>query len=332
MVRGGLHGSPDDDEEAQDRLLRFAVPGLAAPWLLGSLASHGALHDAFTATAFVSTMVFAVGAFAALGLARLEAVRITTGGQVRQSRAWLVLVAGISVASLVIGVPAAALLGVPLAALAAAVFGPIRLLFLIAILLTTPLIVLIAAATELLRPLLPTQITLPPFTFPNIAGDPLPASTPIPTIVVIAVVVLLGLLELAVLGLIVYLRWQERRRMAVVADGDFEERSIVIPPDEPPAPSGVNPAARRRRNPSDPAGAYLAALDALQRDGRWPRRPSESPAAHARRAGAEGLTDGAFHRLAIAYQLVRYGGRSLPTRELRRTRKRLDGFRRRLGR
>ena len=83
VLRGGLHGSADDDEEVQDRLLRFAVPGLAAPWLLGSLTSQGALRDAFTATAFVSTMLFAVGAFAALGLARLEEVRITTGSDWR---------------------------------------------------------------------------------------------------------------------------------------------------------------------------------------------------------------------------------------------------------
>ncbi len=332
VVRGGLHGSADNDEEVQDRLLRFAVPGLAAPWLLGSLSSHGALRDAFTASAFVSTMVFAAGAFAALGLARLEEVRATTGSDWRQSRAWLALVAGISVASLAIGIPAAALLGVPLAALAAAIFGPIRLLFLLAILLTTPLIVLIAAATELLRPFLPQQLSLPAITFPNFAGDPLPASTPIPTIVVIAVVAVLALLELGVLGMIIYLRWQEGRRMAMVAAGDFEERSIVIPPDEPPAPRALPAAARRRRNLSDPADAYLAALEALQRDGRWPRRASESPAAHARRVGGEGLTDRAFHRLAIAYQLVRYGGRSLPSRELRRTRGRLEGFRRRLGR
>ncbi len=332
VFRGGIHASVEDDEEAQDRLLRFAVPGLAAPWLLGSLASDGALRDAFTAAAFVSTMVFAVGAFAALGLARLEAVRLTTRSDWRQSRAWLALVAGVSLASLVIGIPAAVLLGVPLAALAATLFGPIRLLFLLAILATTPLIVLIAAATELLRPFLPQQINFPQITLPNFGGDPLPASTPIPTIVVITVVVLLALLEIAVLALIVYLRWQERRTLAIAAAGDFEERSIVIPSEEPPAPRPAARRARRRRNPADPEDAYLSALDALDRDGRWPRRPHESPAAHARRIAGEGLADGAFQRLALAYQLVRYGGRRLAPRELRRTRSRLETVRRRLAR
>jgi MYXO-CTERM domain-containing protein len=332
VVRGGLHASPDDDEEVGDRLLRFGVPGLAAPWLLGSLASAGALRAAFTATAFVSTMAFAVGAFAALGMARLEDVRITTGSDWRRSRAWLALVAGISLASLLIGIPAAVLLGVPMAALAAAIFGPLRLLFLLLILATTPLIVLIAAATELLRPLLPKGITLPQIKLPNLGGDPLPASTPIPTIVVIVVVAVLALIELAVLALIIYLRWEERRRMAVGDADDFEERSIVIPPEEPPALPAALPRSRRRRNLGEPEGAYLAALDALQRDGRWARRASESPGAHARRVTAEGLAGAAFGRLALAYQLVRYGGRRLPERERRRSRRRLEALRRHLGR
>jgi len=332
VVRGGVHGSAEDDEEVQDRLLRFAIPGLAVPWLIGSLSTQGALRDAFTATAFVSTMVFAASSFAALGLARLEAVRSRTGSDWRQSRAWLALVAGISVAAIVIGLPAAALLGVPLAALAAAVFGPIRLLILLAILVTTPLIVLIAAATELLRPLLPEQIGLPHLTLPNLGGDPLPATSSIPTIVVFVVVGLLAVLELTVLGMIIYLRWQERRRMAIVAAGDFEERSIVVPGDEPPPSAPHPPARRRRRGASDPEGAYLAALDALERDGRWPRNPDESPRAHARRAAAEGLGDPGFGRLALAYQLVRYGGRRLPRGELGRTRERLGALLRRLGR
>lgn len=332
VARGGLHGSHEDDEEAGDRLLRFGIPGLAAPWLLGSLASTGALRAAFTATAFVSTMVFAVGAFAALGMARLEDVRITTGSDWRRSHAWLALVAGVSVASLVIGIPAAILLGVPLAALAAAIFGPLRLLFLLLILVTTPLIVLIAAATELLRPFLPKVGDWPQINLPGIiGGEPLPASTSIPTIVVIAVVVFLALMELFVLALMVYLRWQERRRMAGVDTGDFEERSIVVPAEEPPVTPVAPSRGRRRRDLGDPEHAYLAALEALERDGRWARRASESPGAHARRVTAEGLTETAFGRLALAYQLVRYGGRSLPNRERRRSRRRLETLRRRLG-
>jgi len=143
---------------------------------------------------------------------------------------------------------------------------------------------------------------------------------------------LLAVLELTVLGMIIYLRWQERRRMAIVAAGDFEERSIVVPGDEPPPSAPHPPARRRRRGASDPEGAYLAALDALERDGRWPRNPDESPRAHARRAAAEGLGDPGFGRLALAYQLVRYGGRRLPRGELGRTRERLGALLRRLGR
>ena len=84
-----------------------------------------------------------------------------------------------------------------------------------------------------------------------------------------------------------------------------------------------SPARRRRYAAEDPAGAYLAALDALASDGRWPRQPNETPAVHARRIRGEGLADPSFRRLAAAYQLVRYARRTLPPREAGRASTRL---------
>ena len=72
--------------------------------------------------------------------------------------------------------------------------------------------------------------------------------------------------------------------MRALTEAGFEERSIVIPRDGPAAGSGT-PRPRRRRLPADdPTGAYLSALAALERDGRWTRRPAETPAAHLERA------------------------------------------------
>ncbi|MGZ6373059.1 MAG: DUF4129 domain-containing protein [Candidatus Limnocylindria bacterium] len=332
VIRGGMHGMPDDDEGVQDRVLRYGIPGLAVPWLVGSLAAPSHLREAFTAIAFLSTMIFAASAFAALGLARLEVVRATTGGDWRQSRSWVALMAVISLAVAVIGLPAAIFLGVPLAALATLAFGPIRLIFLAGLLLSLPFILVIATVTEMLRPLLPTGFTLPSITFPGFGSDPVQASSPIPTIVVIAAVLVLAAIELGFLALVIYLRWQERRRMAAIAHDGFEERSIVIPPEElPPARATAPRPHSRRRDATDPVGAYLAALEELDRDGRWRRDAAETPAMHARRVRA-GLGEAAIGRLALAYELVRYGSRQLTDREAHRARRRLDRLRQRLRR
>jgi hypothetical protein len=93
---------------------------------------------------------------------------------------------------------------------------------------------------------------------------------------------------------------------------------------------GLAPPPRRRRprlDPGDPTGAYLAALDALERDGRWPRRATETPAGHAARVAGEGLPGTALSRLASAYQLVRYGERRLGQHEAGRSRGRLARLR-----
>jgi Domain of unknown function (DUF4129) len=320
VLRGAFHGSPDDDESVQDRLLLFTIPGLTVPWLVGSLAAPPSLRPAFTAEAFLATMIFAASAFGALGLARLEALRPTASAEWQRSRSWFALLAVISATTAIVGVPAGILLGVPLAALATLAFGLIRMLLLAAILLTTPLILVIAVLTEALGPLFPrggaARIQLP-----NLGIDPVQATSPWPTIVVVAVVALLAAFELFVLGVMIYIRWQERRRMVAAASGGFEERSIVIPTEDgPPPPALPARRRRRRRDPGDPVAAYLASLDALARDGRWARAADETPASHAARAFRGGLVDPAFRRLAAAYELVRYGNRDLTGLERDRAR------------
>jgi hypothetical protein len=68
-------------------------------------------------------------------------------------------------------------------------------------------------------------------------------------------------------------------------------------------------------------------MDLLDRDGRWPRDPAESPAAHSARLRRTGVTIPGLGRLAGAYQLARYGGRELPPRERARTGGRLAALR-----
>ena len=326
--RGDAHRSTDDDDRMAGELLRWAVPGLAIPWLIGHQLTSGAAEVAFTSAAFMGTVVFTGSAFTAVGLARLEAVRQATGSDWRTNRSWLLLVLGVALALTAVGIPAAMFLGVPASAFLVALIGPLRIIFLILLLISTPVIVIIASLTELVASFLPHGVQLPNIEFPEfLAVDPGDVISDAPTVIVFSGVLILLIVELAVLAIIIYLRWQERRRYRFSPVDPFEERDIVVPPPAPAPPSAPARRQRPRIDASDPTGAYLSALEALERDGRWARRLTETPAGHAGRAAREGLPGTALGRLAAAYQLVRYGERPLGAPEAARGRGRLARLR-----
>ncbi|HYM52015.1 MAG TPA: DUF4129 domain-containing protein [Candidatus Dormibacteraeota bacterium] len=332
--RGEMHRSAEDDDALQDQLLRWGIPGLAIPWALGHGLSSGQVEADFTAAAFVGTVFFAGSAFMAMGLARLEAVRASTGSDWRSNRSWLVLVVGVAIGLTVVAIPAGAFLGVPARSLLVALLGPLQTILLLLLLLATPIILIAAGVAELIQPLLPEGFGLGDIQLPDFfTADPRQATSGVPTVVFYLIVGSLLVLELAVLALVLWVRWQERRKMRAALADPFEERSIVIPAAQPTT-SPVPPPSRgkRRLRSDDPTGAYLAALDSLARDGRWARRPTETPAAHVTRARGEGMVDASLGRLASAYQLVRYGGLRLGGRETRRATPRLAALRRRLRR
>jgi hypothetical protein len=322
VLRGSAHRAADEAQHVQQRLLRLAVPGLALPWLIGQLATSGELERQFTAAAFMGTLLFTASAFTALGLAHLESVRLTTGTDWRTNRSWLTVVVGVALAMTAAGIPAAMLLGVPAKALLVALFGPLRVLLLVLLLLASPIVVA-AAWVASLRPI--GAPDLQPL-LDIVRVEPSQAISDAPSYIFYAVVAVLLVVELLFLAAIFYYRWQERRRFAPEPE-DFEERSIVLPPGgarrgpRPPRPQ------RSRHDPGDPAGAYLAALDLLQRDGRWARAAEETPAAHARRVADAGLAGSSLPRLAAAYQLVRYGGIALSRFEAGRAAGRLARLR-----
>ena len=331
--RGEMHRSAEDDDAMQDRLLRWGVPGLAIPWAAGHLATSGTLEQEFTAAAFVGTVFFVGSAFTAMGLARLEAVRATTGSDWRANRSWVALLVGTAVVVTLLAIPAATLLGIPAQALLVAILGPLQVLFVALLLLATPVIVVAAAVADLIGPMLPEGFGLGQIDLPDLSVDIRQVTTRAPVIIFYAVVGLILLVEILIVAAILYVRWQERKRMREAMSDPFEERSIVVPPPDVAAEEQP-PAARRRRRSrgDDPASAYLLALEALERDGRWPRQASETPAAHAARARGAGLESTPLGRLATAYQLVRYGGRALGGYEQARAAARLRALRARLGR
>lgn len=322
--RGEAHRFREADAVAEHRLARWAVPGLAIPWLLGYAFADGQLQADFAASALIGTLFFIGSAFTALGLTRQEALRLSTGSDWRGDRSWLFMIIGLSLVLTIGSVPVAALLGIPAGSLMGAIVGPLQTFILLMVLLTAPIFLAAAIVASWLGSMLPAGVRLPDLSFNLPRGEGGSDLLLIILSVIVAAIFLFEFVALIVLLWMVY--WNPRRRD--LSDQPFEERAIVPPLHDEDAPPPAPAAPRRRiRVPDDVTEAYLAALDALAIDGRWPRRTHESPAAHLARVRAAGFGSGAFGRLAAAYQLVRYGGRSLPDRERSRTRSRLDRVR-----
>jgi Domain of unknown function (DUF4129) len=321
--RGSAHRFRADDAVTEHLLARWAVPGLAVPWLLGYAFAGGQLQDDFAAAALIGTLFFIGSAFTALGLKRMEALRRSTGRDWRDDRSWLFMIVGMALVLTVGSVPLAALLGIPARSLLGAIVVPLQTLILLLVLLTAPVFLAAAIVAGWLGSVVPAQ----PFQFPSFSLPHGEAGSDLVLTIISVIVASIFLLEFLALVVLLWMVYGGRRR-GDLSEQPFEERAIVQPPphedDAPPVP-----AAGRRRVPvsDEVTGAYLAALDALATDGRWPRRANESPAAHLARIRAAGFGSRAFGRLAAAYQLVRYGGRSLPDRERSRSRSRLDSIR-----
>lgn len=317
-----------DDAITEHLVARWAVPGLAIPWLLGYAFADGKLQDDFAAAALIGTLFFIGSAFTALGLKRLEALRQSTGRDWRGDRSWLFMIIGMALVLTAGSVPLSALLGIPLRSLLGTIAVPLQTLILLLVLLTAPVLLAAAFVAGWIGGMLPAApFHLPTFNIPHGEGS----SDLLLTIlgVVVAAIFVFDFLALLALLWMVYAGKRGRDPL----DQPFEERAIVQPPPDGDDGPAVPSAPSRRVPVSDEvAAAYLAALDALATDGRWPRRADESPAAHLARVRAAGFGSVAFGRLAAAYQLVRYGGRALPDRERSRSHARLDSIRARLAR
>jgi hypothetical protein len=335
VYRGHAHHAREADEEVQDALMRWGLPALAVAWLVGDLAARRAgadIQDAFTAVAFLGSLVFVGAGVLALGLARLATVR----GDGPGGGSWFGFALIVALGITLIGIPAGALLGVPLETVLIALVAPIRVIGALFLLILSPVVVLAALLVELVQPILPEGFGQGTIQLPTIDIGVRQPSTPLPGVLFYVAFITIVLLEMAAVALYLWWRWHERREMAALADELAEERSVVF--DRPPRPPREpRPASPPRRDRHDPVGAYLLALEALAADGRWPRRAAETPRHHAARVesdlgagGAAGPVAAALARLAAGYQLLRYAGRPLSDRERARSATRLDRLERAL--
>jgi hypothetical protein len=323
MWRGAAHRSSEDDALIEHRLMQWAVPALAIPWLFGYAAASGQAENDFAAAAFVGTLFFIGSTFTALGLARHEALRLSTGNDWPGDRSWLFLIVGTALVLTVLTLPVAALLGIPAHSLLAMMVGPLQTLILIVVLVTAPIFFAAALVADLLRSALPADFQLGQLSIPSLNFERPKETSDLALMILGAIVLAAFLFDFLIFGVMIWLASRDRRRRNDLPEPAFEERAIVLPP-PPPVATSPTPVARPHRAAADDAtGAYLAALDALAMDGRWPRRDHETPAAHLQRARTEGLGGSAFGRLTAAYQLARYSPRPLPGREQRRAGSRL---------
>jgi hypothetical protein len=323
--RGESHRIRDDDSLIDDRVMRWAVPGLAVPWLIGHAVASGQIEARFAASAFIGTVIFVGAGLITIGLARLEALRRSTVGYWSHDTSWMLMVVGIALGMTVVSVPIAALLGIPTNALLGVLIGPLQTMILLVALLSAPAFLLAAWLAGLLGPLV--QTTGERWTPPGLGLFRTQPGSDLPLIILSVIVAGLFLFEFLLMGWMLWVVIRDRARRQDMVDPAFEERATVRPGPDAPAPPAAEPPPRPALDPDDPAGAYLVALDALADDGRWPRRPEETPAVHLARARDAGLDSPTFGRLAAAYQLSRYATQRMSARESGRTPSRLATFR-----
>ncbi|HEX5466826.1 MAG TPA: DUF4129 domain-containing protein [Candidatus Limnocylindrales bacterium] len=316
VLRGARHREPSLEDVTVGQLLRWVLPLLALPWIVGSLAAPG-VRATFVGAAFPATLLLVTAGLLAMGLARLDEIGRTAGVDLSLRRSWLLLAAAVLVAMAVVAVPAALLLGAPLGLVLDGLFGPLATLLAIALL---PLLALAAGIVALLQ-LVPLHAVLPSAAPAASSGPVRPISSSPNADAAVAVggvfLLIVGFIALIVL----VARWDARRRVgprSLDGSGPSEERSLALPGEGLRFGSWRPRRRQTRPRPTDASGAYLAWLADLEGHPGRAREPTETPAAHlARLRGQVSLPLGAS-LLAADFELERYGRRRLSGLETRR--------------
>ena len=327
VVRGALVSRAPVTARELERMHAWGLPLLVGLWAVGWVVVTPSLNDEFLASSFWGTLMFLAGGLTSLGLVRLEALESgVADSRMRRRMRHLIVAAGLGVIPLAL--PFAILSGLPVERIFAPIIGPLRFLILLA---SVPFALLAQALVDLLRPVIAFLLpeAEPASQDPGTAADVASQVERYPVAellgIVLAIAVILGLAYL----LFEAAGWLLGRRRAEIDFEDAEagdlERAIVVPATAegpPPRRQGRS----QRRQPHDAVGAYVHALDALDRHAAWARIRSETPAEHSSRLRASAAPGSReLARLAADYQLARYAGRELTPAEDQRA---LDRFKR----
>ena len=330
VLRGSRIQSTQDATLQLGRLLGTLLPAVAVIWAIGWQGSGPDLRPSFVVYAMWGSLALIVSGMAGLGLTRLRVVHANVDARVRSLWRWIVVALAISVVPLAL--PFVVLAGTPVELLLQPLVAPLRVLLEV-------LIGGVAFIVEFLVPILrPFALSLSEVltrlgenlrsltSNREAPGEPGPLEAIVGVILVTVVTLIVGY------AIVLFVRWLITRPRRAERSRDRIgriERTIVIPPADPPRPTS---AARRRHGPAhDAVGAYVSAIDALADHPSWARAASETPADHASRIRATDMPDSAdLSRLAADYQLARYAERPITAREDRRALFRLDRLRRAL--
>jgi hypothetical protein len=309
VLRGTAHAELDDEGYTVERILRIGVPGLVAFWIIGAL-SRLTVDPGYTAAAFTATLTFVSSALLALGLARLAELEVESIDQAARRR-WLALLIGISTVLVVVGIPLARLLEVPLGTAILGATGPLAPLIIVVFsLLAVPILIIASAVSSVIGPV---DFHLDLSALLNRGSGSSSPSADLTTVLawVFVAIVIFDLVAVIVVVAAV-LRRRRRRRRGSGAEVRESERVALRPILHLPRLH----LRRRWKTPEDAVEAYRLALVALAgRD--EGRRSGETPREHAARirGSAVGPSVG---RLAADYQLRALGGRRLTDAEERR--------------
>lgn len=300
-----------------ESMIRTVPPALGIIWAYTTVVARPEMWLPFAVAAMLGTIAFLSAGLVGVGIARLEDLHAEIAdARTRQAWRWLVIAIGFGIVP--IAIPIGVLSGIPLSALFNPVVGPIQwLLGLLAI----PLSWIIWLASELLRPVAgPLGQLLGQLANRFGSGSPLGAETdPSPIGTLVGLGLLIITIFVVLLAIFMFARWLLTRKQLTADEVDPAaedvEREIVMP--APVAKAAAQVRRQRRRGlPHDVVAAYVAAVAELDRDPSYARRPSETPAQHAARvqvAAMKAAPD--LARLAVGYQLARYGERRISVLE-----------------
>jgi len=317
LFRGTAHLTSGDDGRIADVALGPGLIGIALVW--GILTVNGATKDpAILGVAFAATVTYVTAGLLSIGLARSVELR-PPGGAGSDGRTWLWLLIAVVAGMLVVAIPLAAVIGVPVNDAIRGTMGPVG-------------DVLVPLLTVLLWPagLLVSAIVLIFSSLRGgagvVIGGPLGIEGPGgfdwqralgPSG---AQAFVLGLVPIVIGIVVAFLLARRLLRRPDLAEIDREV--VEIRENEPPSARlrSLRPHVRlpqRPRAPRTASEAYLASLDVLATRPDAARSRSETPAEHARRLrpGEVGLPIG---RLAADYALEAFADRRLTPAEHRR--------------
>ena len=310
FLRGSAHAEEGAEAGNVERILGVGLFGLVAFWPIFSVAGLAVLPE-FAQPALSACITFVTASLLAMGLARLASLGSDGVGRPTRRR-WLGLLFGVLGLALIVSLPLAAVLGVPLGVAVTGVLGPLGVVaYGLLVLITLPFALAAGWLTEYFK-------NFPGLTeiLDKLLGNPIgsgleqPPSPATPgTDGSWVGTLLLTMLVLAVAAYVI-VRMLGRRTVRTRLASDSEVRATELPTPQLRMPRIRLP--QRARVPRTAREAYLAVLHLLAGTDAA-RAVDETPAEHARRLGSSDVS-----RLAVDYQLDAFGGRTLTAPEERR--------------